>query len=209
MRARRAMSALAVIAALVVGQQVTSRLDLDEHGTDDPFLEPAALNQVAHLTYGDVQVTDVRPARHVVPQVSTELARIASGVFVLVSVKVTALREPTHFLAAYLVDDEGREFRPSAKAQCATNVKSYTGVPAYALFCFDVPANALAGLHLHIGRGSLVYSTLQGDGVADVDLGISEADETSWPRTEDAFLAEMTSREPLELRSVTLQEEES
>jgi hypothetical protein len=72
-----------------------------------------------------------------------------------------------------------------------------------------VPASALAGLHLRIGRGSLVYSTLQGDAVADVDLGISQADEASWPRTDDAFVAETTSREPLELRSVTLQEAES
>ena len=209
MRARRATTALALIAALALGQQVTSRLDLEGDGTDDPFLETASLNQVAHLSYGDVEVTDVRPARHVVPQDSTALARTASGVFVLVSVKVAALREPTSFLAAYLVDPEGRQFRPSAKSRCATNVKSYTGVPAYALFCFDVPASALAGLHLHIGRGSQTYSTLQGDGVADVDLGISAADEESWPGTEDAILAETTSRDPMELRSVTLQEPES
>jgi hypothetical protein len=195
-----------VIAALALGQQITSRLDLAGDGIDDPFFETASLNQVAHLSYGDVEVTDVRPARHVVTGVSTDLARIASGVFVLVSVKVTALREPTSFLAAYLVDPAGRQFQPSAKSTCATNVKSYTGVPAYALFCFDVPDSALAGLHLHIGRGSQTYSTLQGDGVADVDLGISAADERSWPDTKDAFPAVRTTREPFELRSVTLQE---
>ena len=206
MRARRPTAALAIIAALALGQQITSHLDLEGGGLDDPFLETAALGQVAHLSYGDVEVTDVRPARHVVPQVSTELARIASGVYVLVSVKVTALREPTSFLAAYLLDSEGRQFQPSAKAECAINVKSFTGVPAYALFCFDMPTEALAGLHLQIGRGSQTYSTLQGDGVADIDLGISEADERSWPATEDAFLAEMTSREPIELQSVTLQD---
>ena len=209
MRARRVTTALALIAALAVGQQVTSRLDLEGEGTDDPFFETASLDQVAHLSYGEVEVTDVRPARHVAPQDSTELARIASGVFVLVSVKVTALREPTSFLAAYLVDPEGRQFRASVKSGCATNVKSYTGVPAYALYCFDVPASALAGLHLHIGRGSQTYSTLRGDGVADVDLGISEADERSWPDTADAFAAETTSREPMDLRPVTLQEAES
>jgi hypothetical protein len=203
-RGRRTTTVVSVIAALAVGHGITSRLDVSET-EDEPFLEAAQVGEVARVPYGDVEVTDVRPARYVVPRVSTELARIAAGVFVLVSVRVTASREPISFQAAYLVDDRGREYRSSAKADCGLSVESSTGIPAYVLFCFDVPPEALSGLRLRLARGNLIYSTLQGDAVADVDLGISAADEKSWPDTQDAFLAETTTREPFELTSITVE----
>ena len=124
----------------------------------------------------------------------------------LVSVKVTATREPTRFLAAYLEDADGRQYRSSAKAGCAINVASGTGVPAYALFCFDVPPRAVAGMRFALSRGNLIYSTLRGDHVADVDLGISKDDEASWRDTDAAYVAVSTSREPFELEKVTLEE---
>ena len=75
---------------------------------DPPFFREAAVGQVAHL---DVRRRrgDRRPPGPVprVPQLSDELARIAGGVFVLVSTKVTATREPTRFLTARLVDRDG------------------------------------------------------------------------------------------------------
>ena len=116
----------------------------------------------------------------------------------------TASREPTTFLGSYLVDEDGREYRASAKAECAHLLTSGTGVPTYGVYCFDVPTDRLAGLRLQLGRGSLIYSTFQGDAVADVDLGITKGDERSWPETDDAFLAETTSLNPIELESVTL-----
>jgi hypothetical protein len=103
-----------------------------------------------------------------------------------VSVKVTAAREPTKFLAAYLEDSDGRQYRSSPKAQCAINIDGGTGVPTYALFCFD--------------------STLAGDHLADIDLGISAADERTWQHTEAAYLAETTTWEPFELQSITLEQ---
>ena len=207
MIARRTTTTIvSVIAALAVGYGITSRLDISDDELE-PFLAAAAVDEVAHLPYGDVEVTDVRPARYVAPQVSTELARMAAGVFVLVSVKVTASREPTAFRAAYLVDAHGREYQASAKADCALSVESPTGIPAYALFCFDVPPEVLSGLRLRLARGSLIYFTVNGDAMADVDLGISAADEETWRKTEDAILAETTSDEPFELQKVTLGEE--
>lgn len=208
MRARRTTTIVSVVAALTVGYGITSRLDISEDEFE-PFLEAARVGEVVRLPYGDVEVTDVRPARHVASQISTELARIATGVFVLVSVKVTATREPTAFRAAYLVDERGREFHTSAKADCASSVESPTGIPTYALFCFDVPPEVLSGLRLRLARGNLTYFTVNGDAMADVDLGISAADEETWPDTEDAILAETTSNEPFELQTVSLEEEPS
>lgn len=207
MRARRTAATVAVAAALAVGQQVTSRLELGPSQADDePFVTRAALGEVAHLPYADAEVTDVRPARYVAPRGSTELVRRADGVYVLVSVAVTARTEPTTFTAAYLLDAQGRQHYTSAKAGCASSVATQTGIPAYALLCFDVPPAALAGLRLQLARGSLTWHTTQGDALADLDLGISAAEEESWPATEDAYGQEQSTREPFELQPVTLEE---
>jgi hypothetical protein len=202
-RAPRVTSALAIMAALVVGNLINTRLDVNSEQLD-PVAETGRIGEVTRLTYGDVEVTDVRPAEYVASQFSDELASKAGGVYLLVTVTVTATREPTIFLAAYLEDSEGRQYRSSSKAGCAINVKSGTGVPAYALFCFDVPPETLAGMRFELSRGNLTYSTLRGDDLADVDLGIGGGDEASWRDTDAVYLAETTSREPIELDTVTL-----
>jgi hypothetical protein len=204
-RAPRLTSALAILAALAVGNLINTHLDVNGEQLH-PVREAGRVGEVTHLTYGDVEVTDVRPAAYVASQFSDELASKAGGVYVLVSVEVTATREPALFLAAYLEDSEGRRYRSSDKAECATNVESGTGVPAYALFCFDVAPSALAGLRFELSRGNLIYSTLDGDDLADVDLEITSHDEASWPHTDDVYLAETTDKEPIELKTVTLDE---
>ena len=69
-----------------------------------------------------------------------------------------------------------------------------------------MPPEVLSGLRLRLARGSLTYFTVNGDAMADVDLGISAAEEETWRDTEDAILAETTSDEPFELRTVTLED---
>ena len=204
MRARRTTTVVSLLAALTVGHLIASRTEPGISG--DPFVTSASEGHAARLAYGDVEVLDVTPAKYVVPQVSTELARMAGGVYLFVSVKATATREPTTFYGAYLVDESGRQYYASAKAECAQVLNGGTGVPAYAVYCFDVPPDRLEGLRLQMGRGSLTYGTFQGDDMADIDLGIAAADEQAWAKTDDAFLAESTSRSPIELESVTLKE---
>ena len=202
---QRVLSALAVLVALALGQVVTDRLDR-ESKDDPPFLRNADLGEVAHLTYGEVEVTDVRPAQFLAPQASDELARIAGGVFVLVSTKVVATREPTHFLTARLVGRDGREYQPSARSTCDAFPSGDTGLPSYTMLCFDVPASALAGLHFQTSRGSQNDDSIRGDDMADVDLGISAADAEEWASTDAVYLVEPAALEPFELRTVTLTE---
>jgi hypothetical protein len=202
---RRLVQGIGVVVALVLGQLVTDRLDLDDR-EDPPFLRAAHVGDVAHLAYGDVEVTDVRPAQFVAPQMSDELARVAGGVFVLVSTKVTATREPTLFLTARLVDREGREYQTSRKSTCDPFPRGDTGLPSYTLLCFDVPVSALAGLHFQTGRGSPIDDSNRGDDMADVDLGISAADADDWAGTRATYLVESSSLEPFELQTVTLTE---
>ena len=83
------------------------------------------------------------------------------------------------------------------------NLETKTGVPAYALFCFDVPTSRLAGMRIQLGRGSLIYCDTQGDDLADVDLGISKTDAKAWATTDDAYAPASTSEEPIELETVS------
>ncbi len=208
MIARRALGAVGVVAAVAVGHLVTTHLDIND-GNFGPFVRTAEVGEVAPLSYADVQVTEVRPAKHIAGLTSTDYAKQAGGVFVLVTVKVTATRESTTFLSQHLVDEDDRLYENSDRAGCGINVATKTGVPAYALFCFDVPASRLAGMRLQLGRGSPTFSDTDGDDLAEVDLGISKADAKAWATTDDAYAPASTSDEPIELETVELTQEGS
>jgi hypothetical protein len=207
-RAPRATSAVAVIAALAVGHAVTSRLDVSQVDYP-PFVRAADLGQVAHLSYADVEVTDVRPALYLAPALSDELAVKAAGVWILVSMTGTATAEPTRLLDPRLEDDQGRVYRSSTRSDCASGAALHTGVLVHAVFCFDVPTDVLTGLHFHIARGSFDNARLDGDDLADVDLEISRSEAASWAGTTKAYRAETEELEPIELQEITLTEVDS
>ena len=208
MIARRGLAVVGVVAAVAVGHLITTHLDVN-NGNVGPFVRTAEVGEVGHLSYADVQVTEVRPAKYVAGLTSTDYAKQAGGVFVLVAVTVTATRESTIFLSQHLVDEDDRRYETSDRASCGINVKTKTGVPAYALFCFDVPTSRLAGMRFQLGRGSPILSDTRGDDLAEVDLGISETDAQAWATTDDAYAPASTSDEPIELETVELTQESS
>ena len=192
-----------LLVALWVGHVVTSELDVNEVNTD-PFVRTGQVGRTVHLSYADVEVTDVRPAKYVAPTDETQLARMAGGVYVLVSATVTQTRATDAMRAVYLVDDRDRQYRTSAKAGCASGVTGKAALPMHALFCFDVPVDALPGLRFRIARGSEIYDSTRGDDLAEVDLGVSQKDADSWAQTEDAYVQEVYEDQPFELKQVTL-----
>lgn len=205
MRARRTTAVVAVVAALAVGQVITSHADVT--GADvSPFVRTGDVGDVVHLSYAEVRVTDVVPAHYLAPAVSTELARLAGGVFVVVLAELTATREPTQFEQGWLVDEEDRIYLGSKKSECTPNPTSPTGVTTYTMFCFDVPADELAGLHFRVARGDLLTDRTDRDDLADVDLGISRTDEREWAKTEVAYGVVQSDIEPFELQEITLEE---
>jgi hypothetical protein len=195
-------------AAVGVGHLVTTHLDINS-GDIGPFVESAGLGEVVHLSYADVQVTDVRPAKYVAGATSTDYARLAAGIFVLVTVKVTATRESTLFLTRNLLDEDDRLYETSNRADCGINVETKTGVPAYALFCFDVPPSKLEGMRFQIARGDPSYDDTMSDDLADVDLDISAGDAKAWTATEDVYDPQSTSDLPIELETVDLTQDGS
>lgn len=208
MRGSRVVSVVAVVAALALGRAITSAADMSDKDFD-PFYEEGRLGEPVHLVYADLSVTDVRPAQYVAPQSSDDLAALAGGVWVLVSIEATAKREPTRLETPILRDDEDRVVRASPKSQCPTGATLATGLPTYTMFCFDVPPDRLAGLRLEVSRGTRDSGdTIRGDHVASVDLEVSTADEKAWAGTTDVFGAQAQSYEPLELEPITLGEVE-
>jgi len=204
-RARRASGALAILAAVVIGQVVTSRVPIV--GADNPpFVEQGEIGDTVHLSYADVEVTDVRPAHYLAPPVQDDLVRMAGGVWVLVSVTATAVEEPVRLDTAWLVDDEGRNYRTSTRSECAITSTLPTGLPTYLLYCFDVPTDRLEGLRFRLARGDLGTGRVDGDNLADVDLSISGGDAKSWATTTVAYAAKTSSLEPFELDEVTITE---
>jgi hypothetical protein len=204
----RLTGAVVLVASLWVGHVVTSELDINEVNTD-PFLRSGTVGKPVHLAYADVEVTDVQPAQYIAPTDKTQLARIAGGVFVVVLTEVTPTRASEEMLDVHLEDADGRVYLRSAKADCANITGSKAAVPNYAMFCFDVPKKALAGLRLRMARGSTIYDTTRGDDMADIDLGISVADAETWAGTTTAYGQEKTSDRPIELQEITLTQVDS
>jgi hypothetical protein len=204
-RGQRTTAVVAVLAALAVGQVITSQVDV-VGGDYSPYVRSGELGGSVRLSYAEVKVTDVRPARYLAPPVSTDLVRMAGDVFVVVMAELTATREPTMFTQGWLTDTQDRVYASSAKSECTPNPTGSTGVTTYTMFCFDVPAEVLAGLHFRVARGALDVGETRGDDLADIDLGISEADEAEWPEVEVAYGVEQSQIEPFELREITLDE---
>jgi len=202
----RVFGALAVVATVAAAQLVTARVPVVDLGGGGPFVRSGELGEPVHLSYADVEVTDVRPAQYLGPPDSTALARLAGGVWVVVSVRLSATTKPVSIPNAWLVDPEGREYLTSTRSSCATNLRVSTGVPTYAVFCFDVPPDRLEGMHFRIARGAFETDQTNNDDLADVDLGVSAKDAETWPATTKAYRSVDYALEPLELTEITLTE---
>jgi len=202
----RVVGTLAVVAAVSLAHLLTGRLPVVDLGGGRPFVESGEVGDEVHLSYADVEVTDVRPAQYLGPPVSTELARLAGGVWVVVSVRLSATTKPVSIQNAWLVDPEGREYLTSSRSWCATNLPVATGVATYAVFCFDVPVTRLEGLHFRVARGDVTTDQTSNDDLADFDLAVTSKDVKTWPDTTAAYRSETYSLEPLELEEITLTE---
>ena len=123
-----------------------------------PSCAAAEVGEVDHLSYADVQVTDVRPAKYVAGLTSTDYAKQAGGVFVLVSVKVTATREPTTFLSQHLVDEDDRRTRPPTVRAAASMWRPRPASRRTRCSASTSRPSRLAGMRFQLGRGSPILS---------------------------------------------------
>ncbi len=180
--ARWAGVAAVVVAAMALGRVVTDVAEAEP--PRDPFVRSAEVGETAGMEYADVRVTAVRSAA-TLDDGSTVIVPVER--FLLVDVEVTSTAELTTFLGHYLVDADGRRFVTEARTGCAENLTPAVGVAWRATFCFDVPRDAVEGMHFVLSRGD--YGTngddQRRDEVADVDLAIDRAAADELWRTEE------------------------
>lgn len=162
--------ALAVLAAMTLGRVITEGLD-DSIVAEAPFARSGAVGRTVELEYGRVTVQGVRAARRLT---TYDGGRKASGTFLLIDLDLEATRAATAFSDFRVIDQQGREFVPTDRANCAGFVSAPAGVPWHALLCLDLPQDALEGARLVVSRGNhgVDGSGQRRDDQAVIDLGI-------------------------------------
>ncbi|HUP99476.1 MAG TPA: hypothetical protein VM093_03365 [Aeromicrobium sp.] len=200
--ARSAGVVAMVIAAMAIGPLLTDHLSGNE-ALAAPFVRHGSVGETVHLRYAAVRVTGVRVAR----KLDGADAVVAAGRFLVVDFAYRARREPQTFLGLELSDAHGRRYAPVTRGStCAQNVEGATGVPMYAMACFDVPRSALAGSRFRFSLGDYGVngSGQRRDDLADVDLRISP------PRARKLWAQNLTystyvaSTQPLDKKPVRL-----
>lgn len=174
-RGRRLGAGVVVLAALAVGHVVTSAFPVDDR-VAAPFLRPGQVGEPVDLRWARLTVGE--------PRGSTVLARPGNpllatpGVWVVVPLAYVSHDEPRLLGFAELHGGDGRVYPilTSGRAQLLTGY-GQAGVTRYATAHVEVPPEAVPGAHLHVG----VWSWDQRhDDVADVDLGLTQADADAW-----------------------------
>jgi hypothetical protein len=170
-RLRTAGTVAGVIAAMAVGRVVTDHLPADGQA-QEPFVRSGAVGDRISTEYADVTVYDVRVADFLVG-IDPIAAR---GAYVVVDVKAHARHRSSSLRTIELHAPDGTIFGLNERGTaCSGTVWLNTGATTYARLCFDVPTDALPGLHLHLNReGALYKGEVARDEVIDIDLGIDE-----------------------------------
>lgn len=179
---RWATIASAVVAAMALGQLITEKLP-DSVDPSAPFVRHGEVGETVELRYADVTVTGVRSAQRLLGT-STVLA---TGTFLIADVKYVGQRKFDVFEGFEVLDGEGRRYAMTTRGgACPSSLSASTGVPSYAIICFDLPKRALKGARLVFSRDGYGVngSDQRRDDLAEIDLGIdAKQAESLWSST--------------------------
>lgn len=164
---------VAVAAAVAAGTAITV-LAPHDLSVDAPFVSEGVIGETVRLDYADVTVRQVRAADSIV---AFGNVAVAAGTFLVVDVTVRPTRQTTQFLGVEVVDGEGRRYEPASRAACSSSSAAPAGMDQDAVYCFDVPRDALEDARFRIARG-VAWEDQSGqrrDAAALVDLGLGPA----------------------------------
>lgn len=161
---------LVALGLLAAGSQLHRWLpsDDDDPGSE-PFLRAGVVGQAVDLRTATVTVESVSGSR-TVEEYGSEL--VSPGVWVVARYTVVADRENTPVTFAELEDGAGRLWTLTGR-NANVCLAGPPGVETHCAAYFEVPPDALPSLRLHLARES---RDTRYDVVADVDLGLTEAD---------------------------------
>ena len=105
------------------------------------------------------------------------------GVWLTVPLTIVASGQPRLVGFAELLGGDGRTYPVSTSGRSSFSAgTAQPGIPRYATVVVEVPPEALPGAHLRIG---LEQKDQRRDDVADIDLGLTQADADAWAADDD------------------------
>ena len=185
--ARRAGAGVLVIAALAAGRAVTTAYD-DDSANSEPYLVSGSLGEPVSLRYADVTATGVDGSTVVSPNAvgvgggETGTAMTTTGVWLVVPLRIVTKGKPAEVRYAAVEDTRGRVFLANGDRSRYAPGVSQPGVPRYASVLVEVPVDAVAGAHLRLALDALDQRR---DSMADIDLGLTQAQATAWAARKD------------------------
>ena len=192
-RVRTLGAGAAVLAALTVGHVVVTAFPVDER-VQASFLRPAAVGEPVQLRYA--RLTAGEPVGSTVLDPDDGALLATPGVWLTVPLTIEATGQPRRLGFAEVLGGDGRTYTVSTGGRSGfLSGTAQPGVPRYATVRVELPAEALPGAHLRVG---LEQKDQRRDDVADIDLGVTQADADAWAADDSPVLAAPWSDDPPE-----------
>lgn len=192
-RARDLGAGAAVLAALGVGHVVVSAFPVDDR-VQAPFVRPAVVGETVELRYA--RVTAGEPAGSTVLDDGNGTLLATPGVWLTVPLTIEVLGRPRALGFAELVGGDGRTYAISTGGRSSfLPGTAQPRVPRYATVRVEVPPAALPGARLRVGQDP--YDQRRDD-LAEIDLGLTQADADAWAAADSPVPAPLPADVPPE-----------
>ncbi|MGV8979105.1 MAG: hypothetical protein ACOH17_13780 [Cellulomonas sp.] len=183
----------AVLAALAVGHVVVTAFPVDER-QQAFFVRPATVGEPVELRYA--RLTAGEPAGSTVLDPDGGSLLTTTGVWLTVPLTIEALGQPRALSFAEVLGGDGRTYLVSTGGRSSFLAgTAQPGVARYTTLRVELPPGAVAGAHLRVG---LEQKDQRRDDVAEVDLGLTQADADAWAADDHPVLAGQWSDQPPE-----------
>ncbi len=174
-RLRTVGAGAAVLAALAVGHVVVTAFPVDER-VQASFVRPATVGVPVDLRYARLTAGEPSGSTVLDPDDGSLLA--TPGVWLAVPLTIEAVGQPRLLGFAELVGGDGRTYLVFTGGRSSfVPGTAQPGIPRYATLRVEVPPEALPGAVLRVG---LEQKDQRRDDVAEIDLGLTQADADAW-----------------------------
>jgi hypothetical protein len=192
-RAQTLGAGAAVLAALAVGHVVVTAFPVDERASAS-FVRPAVVGEPVALRYA--RLTAGEPTGSTVLDNDDGTLLGTPGVWLTVPLTIEAVGQPRALGFAELVGGDGHSYMVfSGGRSWFLPGTAQPGVARYATLRVELPPEAVPGAHLRLG---LDQRDQRRDDVADIDLGLTQADADAWASDDTPVVAGQWSDEPPE-----------
>lgn len=192
-RPRTVGAAAAVLAALAVGHVVTTAFPVDDR-VQAPFVRPGVVDRPVELRYARVTAGEPSGSTVLDPDDGTLLA--TPGVWLTVPLRIEALGQPRSLGFAELLGGDGRTYTVFTGGRSSfLPGTAQPGVPHWATLRVELPPQAVPGARLRVG---LELKDQRRDDLAEIDLGLTQADADAWAADDTPLVAPAASDTPPE-----------